>query len=275
VQAAGSPEIVRAVRHLTNAAIAIDAATATAEQVRAELAELHAKQAAEFTELQKVHAQTDACSRERSDLQQRVARLEETETEQAREKDRLAKLLEGRRTLKARFRRRSSAVNFSPRASRKKRSRADSSPKYFSLMTFRVTKALWDAKLSKTVNAKVIENWSDAGPEFWKRMKEHVDETTKEPVPLVYLYDENGNPLPGPETLPKTIADLKDDPFRSLIYILIDAGVLEKDPIPFSEFHEAQYYRQKFKEAGFTLENSKEGFDKAVAEAKTLPLPSK
>jgi hypothetical protein len=36
---------------------------------------------------------------------------------------------------------------------------------------------------------------------------------------------------------------LKDDPFRSLIYILIDAGVLEKDPTPFSEFHEAQYYR--------------------------------
>jgi hypothetical protein len=54
---------------------------------------------------------------------------------------------------------------------------------------------------------------------------------------------------------------------------LIDAGVLEKDPTPFSEFHEAQYYRQKFKEGGFTLENSKEGFDKAVAEAKTLPLP--
>jgi hypothetical protein len=138
-----------------------------------------------------------------------------------------------------------------------------------------LARALWDAKLSKTVNAKVIENWSDAGPEFWKRMKEHIDDTTKEPVPLVYLYDENGNPLPGSETLPKTIADLKDDPFRSLIYILIDAGVLEKDPTPFSEFHEAQYYRQKFKEAGFTLENSKEGFDKAVAEAKTLPLPPK
>jgi hypothetical protein len=136
-----------------------------------------------------------------------------------------------------------------------------------------LARALWDAKLSKTVNAKVIENWSDAGPEFWKRMKKHLDDTTKEPVPLVYLYDENGNPLPGSETLPKTIADLKDDPFRSLIYILIDAGVLEKDPTPFSEFHEAQYYRQKFKEAGFTLENSKEGFDKAVAEAKTLPLP--
>jgi energy-coupling factor transporter ATP-binding protein EcfA2 len=92
-----------AVKHLTNAAIAIDAATATADQVRAELAELHAKQAAEFTELQKVHAQADARSRERLDLQQRVARLEETETEQAREKERLAQLLEGRRTLKARF----------------------------------------------------------------------------------------------------------------------------------------------------------------------------
>jgi hypothetical protein len=138
-----------------------------------------------------------------------------------------------------------------------------------------LARALWDAKLSKTVSAKVMENWSDAGPEFWKRMKEHVDDTTEKPVPLVYLYDENGNPLPSPEFLPKTIADLKDDPFRSLIYILIDAGLLKKDPTPFSEFNEAQYYRQEFKEAGFTLENSREGFDKAVAEARTLPPPPK
>jgi len=92
-----------AVKHLTNAGAAIDAAAATAGQVRADFAEVHAKQTAEFTELQKVHAQADARSRERLELQQRVARLEETEAEQAREKERLAQLLAGRRTLKARF----------------------------------------------------------------------------------------------------------------------------------------------------------------------------
>src|SRR5215469_1071288 len=92
-----------AVEHLTNAATSIDAVVATAEQLRAELAEVHAIQTAEFTELQKVHQQADERSRMRLDLQQRVARLEETEAEQAGEKERLAQLLEGRRTLKARF----------------------------------------------------------------------------------------------------------------------------------------------------------------------------
>ena len=92
-----------AVEHLTHAATSIDAVVATAEQLRAELAEVHAIQTAEFTELQKVHQQADERSRMRLDLQQRVARLEETEAEQAGEKERLAQLLEGRRTLKARF----------------------------------------------------------------------------------------------------------------------------------------------------------------------------
>jgi energy-coupling factor transporter ATP-binding protein EcfA2 len=95
--------LASAVKHLTNAATAVDAAIATAEQVRAELSEVHAKQTAEFTELQQVHQQADDRSRTRLDLQQRVARLEETEAEQAREKERLAQLLESRRTLKARF----------------------------------------------------------------------------------------------------------------------------------------------------------------------------
>jgi len=95
--------LASAVKHLTNAATAVDAAIATAEQVRTELADVHAKQTAEFTELQQVHQQADERSRTRLDLQQRVARLEETEAEQAREKERLAQLLESRRTLKARF----------------------------------------------------------------------------------------------------------------------------------------------------------------------------
>jgi len=92
-----------AIKHLTNAATAVDAAIATAEQVRTELADLHAKQAADFTELQKMHQQADERSRARLELQQRVAHLEEAEAEQAREKERLTELLEKRRTLKARF----------------------------------------------------------------------------------------------------------------------------------------------------------------------------
>ncbi len=92
-----------ALTNLMSATTAVDAAIATVEQVRAELGEAQAKQIAEFTELQKVHQQADERSRARLDLQQRVAKLVETEAEQEREKQMLAQLLEARGTLKARF----------------------------------------------------------------------------------------------------------------------------------------------------------------------------
>jgi energy-coupling factor transporter ATP-binding protein EcfA2 len=92
-----------AVKHLTNVATAVDAAIATAEKVRSELLEHQAKQTADFTALRQVHQEEDERSRARLDLQQRVARLEETEAEQAREKERLAQLLQNRRALKGRF----------------------------------------------------------------------------------------------------------------------------------------------------------------------------
>jgi energy-coupling factor transporter ATP-binding protein EcfA2 len=92
-----------ALANLTTAATAVDAAIGTVEQMRTELGEAQVKQTAEFTELQKVHQQADERSRARLELQQRVAKLEETEAEQVREKETLAKLLETRGSLKGRF----------------------------------------------------------------------------------------------------------------------------------------------------------------------------
>jgi energy-coupling factor transporter ATP-binding protein EcfA2/DNA-binding transcriptional regulator YdaS (Cro superfamily) len=95
--------LANAVKHLANAAAAVDAAIAALEQVRSDLGESHTKQTAEFTELQQVHQQADERSRARLDLQQRVTHLDEIQAEQAREKERLGQLLDSRRTLKARF----------------------------------------------------------------------------------------------------------------------------------------------------------------------------
>ena len=92
-----------ALTNLMSATTAVDAAIATVEQVRTDLGEAQAKQIAEFTEMQKVHQQADERSRARLELQQRVAKLEETEAEQVREKQTLAQLLETRGALKARF----------------------------------------------------------------------------------------------------------------------------------------------------------------------------
>jgi hypothetical protein len=92
-----------AVKHLTNAATSLEATIGAGEQVSAELGEVHSKHTAEFAQLQQVHQEADERSRLRLDLQQGVARLEETEAQQSREKERLSQLLEGRRALKARF----------------------------------------------------------------------------------------------------------------------------------------------------------------------------
>jgi energy-coupling factor transporter ATP-binding protein EcfA2 len=92
-----------AVKHLTNTVASLDATIAATEQARTEFAEAHTTQNATFAELQQVHREADERSRARVDLQQRVARLEETELEQVREKERLLQLLENRRSLKAGF----------------------------------------------------------------------------------------------------------------------------------------------------------------------------
>ena len=47
--------------------------------------------------------------------------------------------------------------------------------------------------------------------------------------------------------VPKTVADLKDDPFRSLAGELRRAGGYAKDTTPFSEFLWADFLRQRIK----------------------------
>lgn len=92
-----------ALTNLMSAATAVEAAIAALEQMRTELGDALVKQTAEFTELHKVHQQAGEQSRARLELQQRIAKLEETEVEQGREKQMLVQLLETRTALKARF----------------------------------------------------------------------------------------------------------------------------------------------------------------------------
>jgi hypothetical protein len=59
----------------------------------------------------------------------------------------------------------------------------------------------------------------------------------------VYPYDAKGERRPFKD-LPKTIDDLKDDPFRSLAGELRRAGGFAKDTTPFSEFLWADFLRR-------------------------------
>jgi hypothetical protein len=60
----------------------------------------------------------------------------------------------------------------------------------------------------------------------------------------VYPYDAKGERRHFKD-LPKTVADLKDDPFRSLAGELRRAGGFAKDTTPFSEFLWADFLRRK------------------------------
>ncbi|MGJ4950142.1 ParB-like protein [Bradyrhizobium sp. HKCCYLS20291] len=62
----------------------------------------------------------------------------------------------------------------------------------------------------------------------------------------VYPYDAKGERRHFKD-LPKTVADLKDDPFRSLAGELRRAGGFAKDTTPFSEFLWADFLRRKVK----------------------------
>ncbi len=77
-------------------------------------------------------------------------------------------------------------------------------------------------------------------------------------------YDQRGVRC-GFGDIPKAVADMVDDPFRSLAGELRRAGGFSKDTTPFSEFLWADFLRRRIKRAAV-----KRDFDKALGEAMTL-----
>jgi hypothetical protein len=114
--------------------------------------------------------------------------------------------------------------------------------------------ALVQSKLSTTIEAKVAANLQKLSPaEFWATMKKNG---------WAYLYDEKGSGPLNPDRLPRTIAELKDDPYRSLAWVVRERGGMKKSPADFSEFQWAQFFRNRLK-----IEDRPGGFEKAVEQA--------
>ena len=80
----------------------------------------------------------------------------------------------------------------------------------------------------------------------------------------VYPYDNKGERRPFKD-LPKSIRELKDDPFRSLAGELRRAGGFAKDTTPFSEFLWADFLRRQM-----ARKLVEEDFDKALEKALRL-----
>jgi len=82
---------------------------------------------------------------------------------------------------------------------------------------------------------EIVQNWNDlSSADFWKRMIDEHD---------VYLYDETGAPR-SPSELPRSVADLADDPYRSLAGEVEDEGGFQKTGY-FVEFVWAQFFRTR------------------------------
>lgn len=107
------------------------------------------------------------------------------------------------------------------------------------------------------VYAKVVANWSDISEgEFWKKM-----------AAKNYFRDEDENGKAGnlPTTLPKSIEDMKDDPFRSLAYEVREEGGYKKTKVLYAEFIWADFFRKHITKAEL-----RSNFDKAVTKALKL-----
>jgi hypothetical protein len=80
----------------------------------------------------------------------------------------------------------------------------------------------------------------------------------------VYPYDSRGERRKFRE-IPKSVVDLKDDPFRSLAGELRRVGGFAKDTTPFSEFLWADFLRRRL-----SRKSVEQNFDKALERALTL-----
>lgn len=118
-------------------------------------------------------------------------------------------------------------------------------------------RACWEQKIS-IYSFKIVKDMSHmSAPDFWNFMNR------KE---WVYLNDQFGIGPHSPYSLPADIRCLADDPFRSLAWTIIDAGLIKKQDIPFFEFKWAAFFRRNIE----VPLHSKSNFKSAIAAAKKL-----
>lgn len=89
----------------------------------------------------------------------------------------------------------------------------------------------------KEMLVRLLHDWSNLSEdEFYAKMTE-----TKK----MWLYDENGRVPHDPRELPKKLSGLKNDPYRSLVYIIKKHGGFRDTKLPFQEFIWANFFRTR------------------------------
>lgn len=118
-----------------------------------------------------------------------------------------------------------------------------------------LTRALHEAGLTEVLVRPVAFLHRLEADEFWHVMDCHN---------WLYLYDGTGRRI-GVDDLPKAVADMPDNPFRSLAGDVRRAGGFAKDVTPYSEFLWADFLRRRMKASRLARD-----YQAAVGEALAL-----
>ncbi len=120
-------------------------------------------------------------------------------------------------------------------------------------------RACWELDVND-YEIEILEDKSDLNEkEFWSFLKSKN---------WMYLFDQFGHGPHSPELLPSDVRCMADDPYRSLVWELIENKVIEKSKVPFFEFQWATFLR---KNLDLPL-TSKSNFKDAVEKAKKIAL---
>ena len=118
-------------------------------------------------------------------------------------------------------------------------------------------RACWEMNLD-CYSIKIIKDMSEKSERvFWKKMMKKG---------WTYLRDQFGSGPHPPASLPCDIRYLADDPYRSLVWLLIAEGFIEKLSLPFFEFKWASFFRSRLK----LQLHGKSDFSKILKRAKRL-----
>lgn len=128
----------------------------------------------------------------------------------------------------------------------------DPSGAYFIIDHHHLALALLEAGEESTYCEISATTYGQTKIDFWSMMKERG---------WVYPYERERGPLPY-ANLPTDVTRLTDDPYRSLVKQVRDAGDIDKSELPFFEFQWADYFRPLITEADLATD-----FDKAVKRA--------
>lgn len=122
-------------------------------------------------------------------------------------------------------------------------------------------RACWELGVKK-FKIEVLEDLSSLDEKnFWNKMR--LEGWT-------YLFDQFGMGPHSPLNLPANVRCMADDPYRSLVWMLIHQGKIKKSKVPFFEFQWAAFFR-----ANLDIDlHGKSDFEDALNQAtKVMKMP--